>query len=130
MNGDILTEVDFKAMQAFHREHRAALTVAVRQFEFQVPYGVVEGEGPIVREVKEKPTHRHFVNAGIYLVEPAAHALVPRGKRFDMTDLIRVLIERKLRVVSFPVWEYWRDIGQHEDYVKAQADIKDGMVSP
>lgn len=130
VNGDILTEVDFRAMQAFHREHRAALTLAVRQFEFQVPYGVVESDGALVREVKEKPSHRCFVNAGIYLVEPEAHALVPRGTRFDMTDLIRVLLERGMRVVSFPIWEYWRDIGQHEDYVKAQADLKDGTVSP
>lgn len=130
INGDILTEMDFKAMQAFHREHGAALTLAVRQFEFQVPYGVVEADGALVREVKEKPTHRCFVNAGIYLVEPDAHALVPRGEHFDMTDLIRVLLARGMRVVSFPIWEYWRDIGQHDDYVKAQADIKDGMVSP
>lgn len=129
INGDILTEVDFKAMLSFHREHKAAMTVAVRRYEFQIPYGVVETEGAMVREIQEKPMRQCFVSAGIYLLEPDAHALIPRGRHFDMPDLIGSLVESSMRVVSFPIWEYWRDIGEHGDYAKAQADMKDGTVS-
>lgn len=130
INGDILTALDFRAMLAFHREHKAMLTMAVRQYEVQVPYGVIESDGVHVRRVVEKPSHRCFVNAGIYLLEPAAHRLIPRGQRYDMTDLIRALIEKNMPVVSFPIWEYWRDIGQHQDYRDAQADVKDGTLAP
>lgn len=130
INGDILTEVDFKALHAFHREHHAAMTIAVRRYEFQIPYGVIETKGAIVSEIQEKPVHRCFVAAGIYLLEPSAHALIPRGQHFDMPDLIRKLIAQGMPVVSFPIWEYWRDIGGHSDYARAQADIRDGTAQP
>ena len=128
INGDIVTDVDFRAMLAFHREHNATLTLGVRQYDVQIPYGVVESDGARVQRVTEKPLHRYFVNAGIYLLEPQAHALIPKGRRFDMTDLIAILLNQQLPVVSFPIWEYWRDIGQREDYLGAQADMKDGTL--
>lgn len=129
VNGDILTEMDFRVMQAFHREHRAALTIAVRLYEVQVPYGVVESEGVHVQRLVEKPVHKFFVNAGVYLLEPEVHRLIPKDRHFDMTDLIREAMARGMTVVSFPIWEYWRDIGQHQDYVQAQADVKNGTLS-
>lgn len=129
VNGDILTEMDFRVMQAFHREHRAALTIAVRLYEVQVPYGVVESEGVHVQRLVEKPVHKFFVNAGVYLLEPEVHRLIPKGRHFDMTDLIREAMAHGMTVVSFPIWEYWRDIGQHQDYVQAQADVKNGTLS-
>ena len=129
INGDILTEMDFRAMLAFHREHAATLTLAVRQFEFQVPYGVIESDGAFVRQLVEKPAHKFFVNAGIYLLEPAAHGVIPKGRHFDMTDLIKTCLDEGLPVVSFPIWEYWRDIGRHDDYAQAQVDVNNGTVS-
>jgi NDP-sugar pyrophosphorylase family protein len=129
INGDILTDVDFRAMFAFHKEHNADLTVAVRQHDMQVPYGVINSDGPYVREVIEKPMQKFFINAGIYLVEPLAHRLIPKGQRFDMTDLIQRLLEQQRVVVSFPIWEYWRDIGQHSDYEQAQDDVKNGKLN-
>ena len=128
INGDILTDVDFRAMLAFHREHRAALTLAVRLHEIQIPYGVVECNGARVERVVEKPLQRYFINAGIYLLEPEAHQLIPMNRRFDMTDLIHAALGVNMRVVSFPIWEYWRDIGQHDDYLGAQADVEDGKL--
>jgi NDP-sugar pyrophosphorylase family protein len=128
INGDILTDVDFRAMLTYHRTHGSALTVAVRSYEVQVPYGVVESDGVYVQRIVEKPSYRYFVNAGIYLLEPDTHRLIPKNRRFDMTDLIQSALERGLPVVTFPIWEYWRDIGQHTDYVQAQADVKDGTI--
>ena len=130
LNGDVLTQVDFRALVAFHREHKAELTVGVRQYDFQVPYGVVQCEGAEVQGVEEKPTLNFFVNAGIYLLEPSAHRSIPTGQKFDMTDLIGKLRSEGRRVVAFPVVEYWMDIGRHVDYEQAQEDVKTWKKTP
>lgn len=126
INGDILTDVDFRSMQAYHREHGADMTVAVRRFEVQVPYGVVECDGPKLTGLREKPQISFFVNAGIYLLEPTVYEYVPANSHLNMTDLISTLISNGKTVVSFPVREYWLDIGQHADYARAQEDAANG----
>jgi dTDP-glucose pyrophosphorylase/CBS domain-containing protein len=126
INGDILTNVDFTAMLDYHRSHEAELTVAVRRYDVQVPYGVVECDGVNISAIKEKPELRFFVNAGIYLLEPSLRHHIPKKTKFDMTDLIESLIDDKANVVSFPIREYWLDIGQQEDYAQAQQDIESG----
>ncbi|MEO8033390.1 MAG: nucleotidyltransferase family protein [Acidobacteriota bacterium] len=124
INGDIVTRVDFHSMLKFHREHRADMTVAVRQCEFHIPYGVVQCDGPLVTSIAEKPAIRQLVNAGIYLLNPDVPRLVPGGQRFDMPDLIGALLAAKRRVASFPVTEYWLDIGQLSDYERAKEDAR------
>ncbi len=130
INGDILTHLDFRAMFSYHRDYRADLTVGVRQYGLQVPYGVVECEGVSVRRLTEKPLLNFFVNAGIYLLEPAVHSYIPSGQRFDMTDVIQRLLEEGRSVVSFPIREYWLDIGQPSDYEQAQEDVKNWKSCP
>lgn len=119
INGDILTELDFRAMLAYHREQGAELTVAIQRYDVQVPYGVIEYEGAYVKRLVEKPTVPFMINAGVYLLEPAAHAEIPVGQRYDMTDLIQRLLAEGRPVAGFPIREYWLDIGQHEDYQQA-----------
>jgi dTDP-glucose pyrophosphorylase/CBS domain-containing protein len=126
VNGDILTRMNFGALHHFHCLHGAELTVAVRQYDISVPYGVVECDGAAVVKLREKPNYPVLVNAGIYLVEPSVFDLIPVGERFDMTDLIDALIVTGRRVASFPVVEYWIDIGQHDDYRRAQEDFGKG----
>lgn len=130
VNGDIVTRLDFRALLTFHREQRADLTVAVRKYKVQVPYGVVECEGARVLGIVEKPLIEHYVNAGIYVLEPSVRAHIPPGKRFDMPDLISALVARGGVVASFPVWEYWVDIGQLDDYERAKADAARGALAP
>jgi dTDP-glucose pyrophosphorylase/CBS domain-containing protein len=129
INGDILTGVDFQAMHIFHREHHADLTMAVRLYAMQVPFGVVRCEGVYVREVDEKPQSRFFVNAGIYLLEPAVHRYIHNGERLDMTDLIARLLLDGRPVVGFPIREYWLDVGQPADYERAQQDAREGLIA-
>ena len=129
MNGDILTDVDLRALLSYHQEHEATLTVGVRKYEVKVPYGVIESDGPLVRKIVEKPSLTFFVNAGIYLLEPRAHGFIPAGQRFDMTDLIGRLIQEKHKVACFPILEYWLDIGRHGDYDQALQDIKAGRFA-
>lgn len=129
INGDILTQVNFRAMLEFHREQKTDLTVAVRRYEMQVPYGVIECEGTLVRRLQEKPQVGFLVNAGIYLLEPSAYQFIPQNTSFNMTDLIQWLLDAGRPVVSFPIHEYWLDIGQHADYKQAQCDVKNGRFS-
>jgi NDP-sugar pyrophosphorylase family protein len=129
VNGDILTNVNFRSMLQFHRAHAADLTVGVREWENIIPYGVVECDGVFVRALREKPVTSHLVNAGIYLLEPDVHKLIPSGRRFEMTDLIQRLLEGGRSVVSFPITEYWLDIGQQADYERAQHDVRNGRLS-
>ncbi|PIQ84429.1 MAG: nucleotidyltransferase [Candidatus Omnitrophica bacterium CG11_big_fil_rev_8_21_14_0_20_63_9] len=124
INGDILTQVDFRAMLVYHREHKADLTVAVRHYDVKVPYGVIECQGAAVHRLNEKPVFDFFVNAGIYLLEPSVYGFIPNGQRLDMTELIQRLLKQGRSVVSFPVREYWLDVGQHADYEEAQEQIK------
>ncbi len=128
MNGDLLTDVNFREMYAYHQEQGAVLTVAVRRYEFTVPYGVVESQDGFVTHLSEKPSFGFFVNAGIYLLEPAAFHRIPKHQHTNMTDVIDQLVAEGLKVACFPIREYWLDIGQHADYAKAQADVKDGKV--
>jgi NDP-sugar pyrophosphorylase family protein len=128
INGDILTQLNFQAMLDFHQDHRADMTVAVRKYEFQVPYGVVETTGVRISRLVEKPSLDFFVNAGIYLLEPIVYRYIPNGRRFDMTDLIECLLAGERRVVSFPIREYWLDIGQYADYEQAQDDLRNGRL--
>ncbi len=128
INADILTNVDFRAMYEFHRDHEAYMTIAVKQIEIPVPYGVLEIDGGGVVGITEKPVMRHFINAGIYLLNPQACTHIPHDRPYDMPDLINHLIGVKKHVVAFPVREYWLDIGRMEHYQQALVDVDKGDV--
>ena len=126
MNGDIVTKLDFRKMLDFHKEHKAEMTVAVRQYEMSVPFGVVETQGVNITKITEKPATAFLVNAGIYLLEPSIIKSIPVEQRMDMTDLIDLLLAEDRRVVvSFPVVEYWLDVGTPLDYENVQDRTKE-----
>lgn len=128
LNGDILTRVDYRAMLDFHREHNAVMTVGVRREEVQLPFGVVESDGVRILGIEEKPVVAHFINAGIYLLEPSVRRHVPEGSRFDMPELVQKLLDADETVVAFPVREYWMDIGQPSAYEQAERDVGAGKL--
>jgi len=130
INGDILTDLDFRSMYCYHDKLKAKLTIAVRRYQVQVPYGVVDSDGASVVGIREKPELGFFVNAGIYLMEPEVYHLIPSNSFFNMTDLIEKLISDGEKVGSFPLREYWLDIGQRADYDKAQSDANNGKLAP
>ncbi|MBN1676869.1 MAG: nucleotidyltransferase family protein [Kiritimatiellae bacterium] len=115
MNGDLLTTINFASLLRFHRKAACDLVMCVRKQKVQVPYGVVELDGERIVSLHEKPVYEHFINAGIYVLEPACIDLIPRERYFDMTDLVQTVLEAGGRVCAFPVIEYWRDIGNPED---------------
>ena len=126
INGDILTKVSFRAMLEFHQEHKAELTMGVQTYDVQMSYGIVETQGGYVERLTEKQKFTYLVNAGIYLIEPSVQSLIPKKQRFDMTDLIQKLLAANRPVASFPIREYWLDIGSPGDYEQAQGDIQNG----
>ena len=128
INGDILTQLDFRTMLSFHRDHDADMTVGVRKYEFQVPYGVAEMDGVKITDFTEKPEHLHFINAGIYLLEPRVFDYIPQDDHFHMTDLINRLIGEKRSVIGFPIREYWLDIGRLDDYQQAVEDTENNNL--
>jgi dTDP-glucose pyrophosphorylase len=123
INGDILTNVDFERVLEFHDKHQAAATMCVRDYEYQVPFGVINGDGNKIISMVEKPVQRFFVNAGIYVISPEIRRSVIQNYRIDMPTLLEQFISRQANVMMFPIHEYWLDIGRMEDYNKAQRDV-------
>lgn len=128
MNGDIVTGLDFRRMLEFHRSQSAVMTVGVRILEINIPYGVIETEDVSVTRLTEKPSHSFIVNAGIYILEPEVYRYTSAGTAIHMTDLVERLLRVGRKVVSFPIQEYWVDVGHFADYQKANDDARDGKV--
>ena len=122
-NGDIVTRVNFEMMEYFHNRNVRNLTVAVVAYQVVIPYGVVEMQESRVVGIIEKPQTQHFVNAGIYLVSPQICRLIPSKGVYNMTDLVNDAMAGGWRVLGFPVREYWRDVGQHDDFRQAELEL-------
>lgn len=120
LNGDVLTRVDYGKLLQFHVEHQAAATLCVRQHTTQIPYGVVRMDDLHVLTLEEKPMLTHYVNAGIYLLDPALLDLVPHNCFFDMPHLLEKAMQHQHRVSAFPVHEYWLDVGHPETFERAR----------
>jgi NDP-sugar pyrophosphorylase family protein len=120
INGDVLTEVDFRRIIEFHHVQAADATVALREFVVEVPFGVVSVEGVDVTEIVEKPSYRHFVSAGVYVLSRKIIDLVPPGRSLDMPDLIRAGMGERLPVKGFPIHEDWLDVGSFESLGEAR----------
>lgn len=125
MNGDLLTKVNFSQLLDFHSEHNAQATMCVREYDFQVPYGVVKIDNHQLVGIEEKPIHRSFVNAGIYVLEPQSQALISPNTYFDMPALFERLIEQEKATAVFPIREYWLDIGHLADFDRANGEYLD-----
>jgi NDP-sugar pyrophosphorylase family protein len=122
MNADVLTKINFKHLLEFHEEHRSVATMCVREYEFQVPYGVVKIDNHRLLDILEKPVHQFFVNAGIYVLNPEAVSMVPKNTYFDMPALFEKLLQDQAETAAFPVREYWLDIGRKDDLERANGD--------
>ncbi len=122
MNGDILTHVNLPDLVGSHQKSNSGMTVGVRQFDMQVPYGVVRCEDALVERIEEKPMVPFLVNAGIYVVSPEVRSLVKSGGRIDMPDLVHEAIAKGSSIGAYPIVEYWLDIGRMDDYRQAQTD--------
>jgi dTDP-glucose pyrophosphorylase len=124
MNGDVLTNMDLSKLLEFHINENSSATMCVREYEYKVPYGVVQSQGTSIISMIEKPTHYFHVNAGIYVVSPEVFNTVDKNSVIDMPTLLEECISENKKVSMFQLHEYWLDIGRMEDYERAQIDIK------
>ncbi len=123
INGDILTTLDFSKLLEFHSNNEACATMCVREYEYKIPYGVIESEGINIKKMVEKPTHRYSVNAGIYVLEASLIQSVEKNVYIDMPSLLEEKLNKNKNVNHYTFHDYWLDIGQMDDYHRAQLDI-------
>jgi len=128
INGDLLTQINFSHLLDFHSQHHSLATMCIKEYHYQVPFGVVQVNGEKLSALDEKPVQTFFVNAGIYVLEPSILDFIPRNHYFDMTMLFDRIMKKGLKPRVFPIREYWLDIGQLEDYKKANGDFKGNFL--
>lgn len=123
-NADLLTKEDFGYMLDQHTESGADATMGVRNYEMQVPFGVVREEDGFIRSIDEKPLHRFTVSAGIYVLSPKMLELVPKETEFDMPALFENGVRNGLRARCHRIDGYWLDIGRLSDYERANLEFE------
>jgi len=124
MNGDLVTRFNFLSLLDCHNQNKSTATMCVREYDIQVPYGVINISDGAIKSIDEKPVHRFFVNAGIYVLSPSVLELVHKNKHLDMNKLFDQIIETGLTTTAFPLREQWIDIGQMNDLERANKEYK------
>lgn len=120
MNGDVLTNLDYSGLYAFHVEHNAAATISLYPKTVEISLGVLEVDSADeVTSYQEKPTYSYLASMGIYMLSPQALAVMEKGQRCDFPDLVKMLLQRGGRVCGRVFHGDWLDIGQPQDYLRA-----------
>jgi dTDP-glucose pyrophosphorylase len=119
-NCDIMTDFHYGELLDFHCIHNAEATMAVRNHEWENPYGVVQTKGVDIIDFEEKPVVRCHINAGVYILEPSAIGVIKKNEKLDMPNIFERLKLKNLRTIVYPVHEPWLDIGMPEDYFKVK----------
>jgi len=120
INADLLTKVDLHEFLSFHLDKKSMGTMAVKDYEIVVPYGVVKSNNGKITEINEKPVQRFFVNAGLYVFDPKVLNLLSKAKNLDMPSFFEMIINKNLKTMIFPILEEWIDIGNFDDYNRAK----------
>jgi len=125
MNSDLFTNVDLEDFYLHFKEHDADMSVAAIPYSVSVPYGIFDLDGRNVNGVIEKPTYNYYANGGIYLIKKEMiDKYIPKDAFFNATDFMEKLIKEKHKVIRYPLHGYWIDIGNKQEYQKAQDIVK------
>ncbi|HAN39429.1 MAG TPA: nucleotidyltransferase [Chitinophagaceae bacterium] len=125
MNSDVLTNIDFEDFYNEFVISESLMMVASVPYKVKIPYGIMKlNEHGSIESLIEKPTYNYYSNAGIYMLKSKLQQWIPQNTPFNATDLMDVLIQQSQSIKHFPILNYWLDIGKHEDFLKAQSDIK------
>ncbi len=123
-NSDILTNLDYEHFFLDFIRQDADFSVVTIPYHVDIPYAVLETLNNNITSFKEKPTYTYYSNGGIYLMKKSVLKFLPEDSFFNATDLMELLIKKGKKIISYPLSGYWLDVGKHEDYEKAQKDIK------
>lgn len=124
MNSDLFTNINYEDFYLHFKEHDAEMSVAAVPYTVSVPYGIFDLDGREIQGLIEKPTYNYYANAGIYLIKRAALEEIPKDSFFNATDLIEKLISENKKVIRFPLNGTWIDIGNPQEYQKANELVK------
>lgn len=124
MNSDLFTNINYEDFYLHFREHDAEMSVAAVPYTVSVPYGIFDLKGREIQGLIEKPTYNYYANAGIYLIKRSALNEIPEDTFFNATDLIEKLIAEEKKVIRFPLNGTWIDIGNPQEYQKANELVK------
>lgn len=124
MNSDLFTNINYEDFFLHFKEHNAEMSVAAVPYTVSVPYGIFDLDGREIQGLIEKPTYNYYANAGIYLIKRSALDEIPDDAFFNATDLIEKLISEGKRVIRFPLNGTWIDIGNPQEYQKANELVK------
>ena len=124
MNSDLFTNINYEDFYLHFKEHNAMMSVAAVPYTVSVPYGIFDLEGREIQDIIEKPTYNYYANAGIYLIKRIALNEIPNDTFFNATDLIEKLIGEGKKVIRFPLNGTWIDIGNPQEYQKANELVK------
>lgn len=120
MNSDLFTNINYEDFYLHFKKHNADMSVAAVPYSIQVPYGIFKIENKRnITGIVEKPTYDYYANAGIYLIRKSVLKLIPDDTFFNATDLIEALIARRHKVIRFPLNGTWIDIGNPQEYKRA-----------
>ena len=129
INGDVLTKINYEDVLKYHSVNHGDITICVREHILSSPYGVIEVEGINFKSMMEKPSFKHLVNAGIYVLNPSIIDFVENNKFLDMPDLITSCEEFGKKIIVYPLHEYWLDVGKPESLDKANFEWNGYSVS-
>ncbi|MCE3229925.1 MAG: Nucleotidyl transferase [Bacteroidetes bacterium] len=124
MNSDLLTNIDYLEFYEAFTASGADMAVATVPYTVNIPYAILETHEDTVLSLKEKPSFTYQSNAGIYLMKKEILAGIPKNTFYNATDLMEDLIKKGKKLIYYPLFCYWLDIGKPEDYNKAIDDIK------
>lgn len=125
MNGDIISNVNFKKLFDFALQNRSILTISIKKLITPFEFGNIVFDGDYVTGIQEKPNLEHFILAGIYVLKPEVFKFIPEDTYFGMDSLINNLLSSHVKVAKYELTEYWLDIGRIGDYERAQKEIND-----
>lgn len=124
INSDLLTNIDYEHFFLEFIKQDADLAVLTIPYQINIPYAVLETQNNDIKSFKEKPSYTYYSNGGVYLMKKSMLKYIPKNSFYNSTDLMQNLINLNFKVISYPFLGYWLDIGKHDDFEKAQIDIK------
>ena len=129
MNGDILTSLDFQDIMDSHIKSKSSLTVATKELALPLRYGVVQTQEKYINDIQEKPNLYAEVVAGIYVCDPSIISIIPKNSSYSMIDVVKYMLNNNQLIHHYKLRDYWLDIGQMDDYERAQELHAQGAFS-
>lgn len=122
MNGDILTKINIGQFINFHNNNNADISLSGSEYCYKSPYGVIDVDGINFKSITEKPTYKHYINAGIYILNPSILNEISKEEYLDMPDLLNMSLVNQKKIIVYPMYEYWLDVGKLDNLNKAKLE--------